>query len=180
MKTIHVYITLLLLRLPILGHAQTYIQGEDFLPFSQAATSKYLNPKTQISLEEAFIKLQEIEGDEFKKALSQLRGEYYMVDSMMISFSCSELSVLRKNKYPGIYSNYLYLKNSSEPEYWHLMYKDLGTHKIMISYSKKSQRLYYDLENDTYSIMGTVYAPEGKIGEAQKFIEKLVESISFK
>ncbi|TDQ79065.1 hypothetical protein [Sphingobacterium yanglingense] len=181
MKTIHIYITVLLLSLPILGQAQTYIQGEDFLPFSQAATSKYLNPKTQISLEEAFIKLQEIEGDEFKKTLSQLRGEYYMVDSMMISFSCSELSTLRKLKYRGIHYSYEYIKYGFDTaEYWHIMYKDLDTHKTLVYYSRKSQVLFFDLENDTYSIMGTVYAPEGKISEAQEFIDKLVESISFK
>lgn len=180
MRVIHIYITFLLLSLPILGQAQTYIQGEDFLPFSQAATSKYLTSKTQISLEEAFTKLKQIEGDEFKKTLPQLRGEYYIVEGMLASLSCFELADLYKRKYKGIYDLYLYSTHSVGPEYWHLMYKDLGEHQILISYPKKGQSLFYHIENDTYTIMGGIHIPMDKINEAQEFIEKLVESITFK
>lgn len=180
MKAIYIYITILLFSIPMLGQSQIYIQGKNVLPFSQIAKSTYLQQSKRISLDEARDARRKIQGSRFHENLIKLNGEYFMYDGFLISAVCSELAVIQKEKYPGIYFNYLYLKNDYNPKDEYLSYEDFGTYKTMISYNRSSNYLSYYVENSTYSIIGAIYSSDDKVSEAQKFIEKLVESISFK
>jgi len=164
--------------------AQTYIQGEKVVPLANIVNSEFLSATKRLSMTQAFdIYSQRRSSPLFKKP-SDLVGEFWLVDNLLINIVSRELSATRKE-------NFQELRYSSGPQgastgkyknqYFDTV-KTVNNYNVFISYffTGNIKSFIVQDKQSRYKLSGTIISTNSDIKKAEVFMDTLLNSITFK
>ena len=186
------YALLLTLLVNNASFAQTYIKGNFVEPLSNIATTNLLSNSSRIDHSVAYTKLKTILPSTDYKNASELIGEFWLIDGMLINVISRKISpnVLKLdlnavnyglspkiNKMKGTtvdmtrVNDYFYeIKVVKNADVLISYFKTFPTRKTFIIQDKLGK----------YTVLGSIYAIQTDYTKAHNYINTLINSITFK
>ncbi|WP_223583022.1 hypothetical protein [Sphingobacterium sp. GVS05A] len=164
--------------------AQTYIQGQNVVPLTSIVNSEFLSATERLSMTQAFEIYSQRHSSPFLKKPSDLVGEFWLIDNLLIKIVSRELSATRKENFqelryvtapPGVSTG------KHKHEYFDTI-KTINNYEVFISYyyfSKTKSFLIQDKQG-RYKLSGTIISTNSDIKKAEAFMGTLLNSITFK
>lgn len=196
-KIYYIIIPFLFFAFSTLG--QTYLQGESVIQFSDVARSKYITNAARLTMDQSYEMLKSVDLDPFSiyKGPQTMVGEYWRIDGMLIQLvtryttSYKDTTSLETRMYssrPAVFggSTLNGVKqpvDSSRREDFFNEIKSVNNFDVLVYYLRTlSQAKRFEIRdhNRKYIIRGTIYAKKEDFDKAHRFIDTLLESITFK
>lgn len=186
------YALLLTLLLNNASFAQKYIKGNFVEPLSNIATTNLLPNSSRIDHSVAYTKLKEIYPTTLYKNASELIGEFWLIDGMLINIISNKISPnvkkldLKAVNY-GLSPKISRMKDTPVDmtrfnDYFYEI-KVVKNSDVLISYFKTFPRGKTFIIQDKlgkYTVWGNIYAIKTDYTKAHNYINTLINSITFK
>lgn len=164
--------------------AQTYIQGENVVPLTSITNSGLLSATNRLSMTQAFdIYSQRRSSPLFKKP-SDLVGEFWLIDNLLIKIVSRQLSATRKENFQELrYTSGL--QGASTGKFKHEYFdtiKTVNNYEVFINYYYTAKDKFFIIQDKQgrYKLSGTIISTETDIKKAEAFMYTLLNSITFK
>ncbi|WP_286710445.1 MULTISPECIES: hypothetical protein [Sphingobacterium] len=173
------------------AYAQTYLQGTNVLPLSDAAHCDLLPISTRITADNAFLKLKQVDPQPLKKSSQDMIGEYWWIDGMLVTMVTRSTSTSPKE-------NLRDLQQSLAPEIVYVAgttpdrtlandyfseIKSMNNFEVLVEYFKTRSNYKDFLIQDNkgkFKVMGTIYAKKQDAQKAHELINLILDSLYFK
>lgn len=186
------YALLLTLLVNNASFAQTYIKGNFVEPLSNIATTNLLPNSSRIDHSVAYTKLKAILPSTDYKNASELIGEFWLIDGMLINVISRKISpnVLKLDLNAvnyGLSPKINKMKGSTVDmtrvnDYFYEI-KVVKNADVLISYFKTfPTRKTFIIQDKLgkYTVLGSIYAVQTDYTKAHNYINTLINSITFK
>ncbi|WP_341831226.1 hypothetical protein AACH28_18795 [Sphingobacterium thalpophilum] len=187
------FILLVIIYIGILSnnYAQTYLQGTDVIPLSDAAHCDLLPINTRITADNAFLKLKQIDPKSVEENVNEMIGEYWWIDGMLVTMVTRSTSTFPKE-------NLRDLQQSLAPEIVYVAgttpdrtlandyfseIKSMNNFEVLVEYFKTRSNYKDFLIQDAkgkFKVMGTIYAQKQDAQKAHELIDLILNSLYFK
>ncbi|MDR0266255.1 MAG: hypothetical protein LBV59_19710 [Sphingobacterium sp.] len=188
------FILLLIIYTGILSnnYAQTYLQGIEVLPLSDAAHCDLLTPSNRITADDAFLKLKQLIPDPVEENISDMVGEFWWIDGMLVNTVTRRITAQRlkinlydrqKAKAPEI----IYVTGTTPDrtlanDYFSEI-KSMNNFEVLVDYFKTRSNYKRFLVQDNkgkFIVMGTIYVKKQDAQKAHELIDLILNSLYFK
>ncbi|MBP3943865.1 hypothetical protein J5U18_09850 [Sphingobacteriaceae bacterium WQ 2009] len=170
------------------GHGQTYVQGNGVLPFRSIANTSVLTDNNRLKINDAFQKYNEYGVNVSNKTnASQLVGEYYFKDNLLIQFISvdRDKNIQDEESLEERIDSYreMYTENIYENEAYfvgEILIKN--NFKGIVYYDKRGKYINFSIRDNTgkYNVIGNVIFKPNNLNNARVFFDNFINSVTFK
>ncbi|MDR3010168.1 MAG: hypothetical protein LBV59_19700 [Sphingobacterium sp.] len=174
------------------AYAQTYLQGTNVIPLSDAAHCDLLPINTRITADNAFLKLKQIDPKSVEENVNEMIGEYWWIDGMLVTMITRSITPdwpkvnlykRQKAEAPEI----IYVTGTTPDRTWVNDYfseiKSVNNFEVLVDYFKTRSNYKSFLVQDNkgkFIVMGTIYVKKQDAQKAHELIDLILNSLYFK
>ncbi|MDR0266257.1 MAG: hypothetical protein LBJ04_23795 [Sphingobacterium sp.] len=173
------------------AYAQTYLQGTNVLPLSDAAHCDLLPPSSRITADDAFLKLNQVDPEPVQKNVNEMVGEFWWIDGMLVTMVTRSTSTSPKENLRGVQQTLapeiIYVTGTTPDrtlanDYFSEI-KSMNNFEVLVEYFKTRSNYKDFLIQDNkgkFKVMGTIYAKKQDAQKAHELINLILDSLYFK
>ncbi|WP_286710443.1 MULTISPECIES: hypothetical protein [Sphingobacterium] len=187
------FILLLIIYTSILSnnYAQTYLQGTNVLPLSDAAHCDLLPPSSRITADAAFLKLNQVDPEPVQKNVNEMVGEFWWIDGMLVTMVTRSTSTSPKENLRGVQQTLapeiIYVTGTTPDrtlanDYFSEI-KSMNNFEVLVNYFKTRSNYKSFLVQDNkgkFIVRGIIYVKKQDAQKAHELIDLILNSLYFK
>lgn len=174
------------------ANSQTYIQGDNVITLSEAATCDQLTQTKRLTIDQAFTTLKEINPDPIEKNSKEMVGEFWLIDNMLINIVTRKITM--ENKKEDLYDTQkgyapetIYRKGTTPDrtranDYFSEI-KSVNNFDVLVDYYKTrsfDKNFLIQDKKGKFKVMGTIYVKKQDATKAHALINTILNKLSFK
>ncbi|WP_286710444.1 MULTISPECIES: hypothetical protein [Sphingobacterium] len=174
------------------AYKQTYLQGTDVIPLSDAAHCDLLPINTRITADNAFLKLTQVDPAPVQKGANDMVGEFWWIDGMLVniitrSITPTRLKVNLYERQKSYAPEIIYVTGTTPDrtlanDYFSEI-KSMNNFEVLVHYFKTRSNYKSFLIQDTkgkFIARGTIYVKKQDAQKAHELIDLILNSLYFK
>ncbi|WP_309365849.1 hypothetical protein [Sphingobacterium sp.] len=173
------------------AYAQTYLQGTNVLPLSDAAHCDLLPSSNRITADDAFLKLNQVDPEPVQKNVNEMVGEFWWIDGMLVTMVTRSTSTSPKENLRGVQQTLapeiIYVTGTTPDrtlanDYFSEI-KSMNNFEVLVDYFKTRSNYKSFLVQDNkgkFKVMGTIYVKKQDAQKAHELIDLILNSLYFK
>ncbi|MDR0266256.1 MAG: hypothetical protein LBJ04_23790 [Sphingobacterium sp.] len=174
------------------AYAQTYLQGTNVLPLSDAAHCDLLQANTRLTPQQAFEKLSQVDPNPLKKNSQDMVGEFWWIDGMLVTMITRSITpdwpkVNLRERQRADAPEIIYVTGTT-PDHtlandYFSEIKSMNNFEVLVDYFKTMDNYKSFLVQDNkgkFIVMGTIYVKKQDAQKAHELIDLILNSLYFK